>query len=222
MMRKLTREEDSGRLALLIYADRGLGRRRMLGVFSGSILLHASVVVILGFVRLARIAPDAENVAGDPREVEIEEVEINPMVEAPVEVVEMVEVPEPSSTPDFAEAMPTPTPKPVVAPRVERKPAPRMRVAAPAGRGTPLVLAGNDPTGWSTPKPDYPYQARRLRRQGSGGVRVTTNGIGRVVNAEMMPGIDPLLDAVAVNFARSAWTGPPNATRIVAITFLLE
>jgi outer membrane biosynthesis protein TonB len=85
-----------------------------------------------------------------------------------------------------------------------------------------LAHAGNPSTGWSTPKPTYPYQARQLRRQGSGGVRVTTNGTGRVVNAEMLPGIDPLLDAVAVNFARSAWTGPPNCTRVVAITFSLE
>jgi hypothetical protein len=51
---------------------------------------------------------------------------------------------------------------------------------------------------------------------------VTTNGIGRVIVAEMQPGIDPALDAAATGYARLAWTGPPHQTRVVAITFSLE
>lgn len=40
--------------------------------------------------------------------------------------------------------------------------------------------------------------------------------------AEMAPGIVPGLDAATLIHVRSAWTGPPNATRTVAITFGLE
>lgn len=133
----------------------------------------------------------------------------------------------PDTTPEMADAVETPTPTPVakppaakpkltpVPPGTKRGPAPQAGV--PLGTGKPT--ASNIP--WSTPKPAYPYQARKLRLTGSGGVRITTDSSGRVVSAEMSPSIHPILDQVALSMARSSWRGPPNTTRTVPITFTL-
>jgi outer membrane biosynthesis protein TonB len=157
---------------------------------------------------------------GDASEIEFAQDEPENASEPLIEVVEV----EPVSRTEFDDAVADPTPKPIEQPRrvVVQRLAVRPREFPGATRGPAMAQLGNSSNGWSTPKPIYPFEARRLRRQGSGGVRVTTNGRGRVVRAEMLPGIDPLLDAVAVNFARSAWSGPPNCTRVVAITFALE
>ena len=191
-----------------------------------SLLLHASVLWLAGFMPLAPLTMefDAAPAAGDPTEVEIVQIDPEPAVEPPIEVVEI----EPAPQTDISDVIPDPTPIPIETPRpiVAQRPAPptkpRPRGVSGGARGPALAAGGNSPGGWSTPKPTYPFQARRLRLQGSGGVRVTTNGMGRVVIAEMQPGIDPTLDAAATSHALLAWTGPPNRTRVVTITFLLE
>lgn len=73
--------------------------------------------------------------------------------------------------------------------------------------------------GWWTPKPGYPFQAMKMRIGGSGMVRVTTDGTGRVFTASMSPGIHPLIDSTVESFARSSWKGPPNQTRSFPITY---
>ena len=102
---------------------------------------------------------------------------------------------------------------------------PRLAVGRPNGNPNALPAKPSAGTGggtWSTPKPAYPFQARRMRLQGSGGVRITTDAAGRVVSATMSPSIHPQLDAAALTYARTAWKGPPNTTRVVPITFQLE
>jgi hypothetical protein len=119
---------------------------------------------------------------------------------------------------NFADAKPIPAPpKPKltpVPPGTKRGVNPQAGVAGATGKPTSQ--------GWITPRPGYPFQARKLNLTGSGGVRVTTDATGRVISAEMSPGIHPLLDQAAISFARSSWKGPPNTTRVVPITFILQ
>ena len=187
-----------------------------------SLLLHASFLGLAALFRFAPIVTETDATTGDSPDIDFVDAEPEPVVEVPSDITEI----EPIRPNDFVESLPEPTPirseLPRPASRSVPSSVPRSRGVPGTTRGNAPARAGNALTGWFTPKPTYPFEARRLRRQGSGGVRVTTNGSGRVVNAEMLPGIDPLLDTVAVSFARSAWTGPPNATRVVAITFALE
>ena len=133
---------------------------------------------------------------------------------------------EPDVTPEIADEEPTPTPTP------KDKPAPPKPHLTPVPPGTKrganpqagVAGATGKPSSvaWITPRPGYPFQARKLNLTGSGGVRVTTDATGRVISAEMSPSIHPLLDQAALSFARSSWKGPPNTTRVVPITFVLQ
>jgi outer membrane biosynthesis protein TonB len=216
--------EREGRSRWPAFNDRGISWRQAGAMLALSLLLHASFLGVAALFRFAPVVTETEAAARDSPEIDFVVAEPEPPVEGPSEIAEVEQI----HPADYFEAPPEPTPirselpRPVAVSRPAPSSAPRLRGNPGATRGTTPARGGNSLTGWSTPKPTYPFEARRLRRQGSGGVRVTTNGSGRVVNAEMLPGIDPLLDAVAVNFARSAWTGPPNATRVVAITFALE
>jgi hypothetical protein len=214
-----------GKTSLPRYVDRGIGSTRAGAMLSVSILLHVSAVVLVGLVKFGPVVTEVAAPAGDSSQIDLVEIEPEPAVEPPIDIVMDIA---PSPPTEFIEAIPDRTPNRVDMPQTiaaahpPQRSALRPRGILKAPRGGALTQTGNSSNGWSTPKPAYPFEARRLRRQGSGGVHVTTNGIGRVVNAAMQPGIDPLLDAVAVSFARSAWTGPPNCTRVVAITFSLE
>lgn len=77
--------------------------------------------------------------------------------------------------------------------------------------------------GWKTPRPNYPYQARAARVQGSGSVRVSTDGSGRVISASIVASVgNGILDANTIAFAKSNWHGPPNTTTTVPITYKLQ
>ncbi len=131
------------------------------------------------------------------------------------------------STPPPAEPTPVLRPPSPPRPAAVTPPSTRPRPAVGRPNGNPNALPTKPSVGtgggtWSTPKPAYPFQARRMRLQGSGGVRVTTDATGRITSATMSPSIHPLLDATALAYARTAWKGPPNTTRVVPITFQLE
>ncbi len=152
----------------------------------------------------------------------------------PEDTPEPTPEPTPDVTPEFVEETPPPTATPVSTPRPSA-PKPKLTPVPPGTKRGPVpqtgVVGGSTnpnaaPPGarggsWSTPKPGYPYQAQKMRLQGSGGVSVTTDSTGRVVSASMSPGIHPLLDSVAVSFAKGNWKGPPNTTRTVPITFTM-
>ena len=61
-----------------------------------------------------------------------------------------------------------------------------------------------------------------MRQTGSGSVRVQTDGTGRVVRVEMVQPISPLLDVTTINFARTRWSGPPNRTVVIPVTYELR
>lgn len=141
------------------------------------------------------------------------------------------DTPPPTEEPDMTEPeKPTPSPKPHVPSRATPPPANAKRgpVAQPGqvdGNVQHSDKLSGTPGGvhWSTPKPPYPYQARAAHAQGSGSVRVSTNGSGQVISASMASSIgNGILDAAAVAYAKSNWHGPPNTTSTIPITFRLQ
>ena len=77
--------------------------------------------------------------------------------------------------------------------------------------------------GWHTPPPPYPYDARKQHLTGSGVVVLKTGGDGRIVEAHMDPRIGiEALDANTVRYATECWTGPPNSSHRVPITYQLR
>ena len=202
--------------------DGDLGWRRGISILGIALALHACLLGLAALFRLSPVLAEADEGAGpdDATEMTILS-EPEPMDEP-----QTTDVDDDFPRTDFVDV--TPEPKPIEVPRpTVAIPAPPRSLARTHGvpvatRGSSSNFASNSPTGWSTPKPVYPFQARRQHLQGSGGVRVTTNSIGRVISAEMQPGIAPMLDAAAVSHALLAWSGPPNCTRVVQITFVLE
>lgn len=76
--------------------------------------------------------------------------------------------------------------------------------------------------GWNTPRPGYPFQARKMRIAGEGIVVVSTDAAGKVATARMDPGIHPLLDEAIVAYAKTSWSGPPNASQEFSISYALS
>jgi TonB family protein len=133
---------------------------------------------------------------------------------------------EPDTTPDMADEEPTPTPtpreKPPAPPKPKLTPVPpgTKRGAVPQA-GVPGGVGKPGGVGWSMPRPNYPFQARKMHLTGSGVIRVTTDASGRVVSATMIKSIHPILDQEAVTYARNNWKGPPNSTNTKPIDFVL-
>ncbi|HZJ15661.1 MAG TPA: energy transducer TonB [Chthoniobacteraceae bacterium] len=76
--------------------------------------------------------------------------------------------------------------------------------------------------GWRTVRPPYPAKAMAARAQGKGVFRISTNRDGRVEKVEIIEKIHPLLDGYTAGFARAHWTGPPNTTRDVPVSYQLK
>ena len=82
------------------------------------------------------------------------------------------------------------------------------------------VLAPAPLDGLHTPHPSYPYAARAKHVQGSGVCHVVFGVTGHVASAEMTrsTGSD-ILDNNTVEFAKANWTGAPNSSVNVPITY---
>jgi Gram-negative bacterial TonB protein C-terminal len=76
--------------------------------------------------------------------------------------------------------------------------------------------------GWRMPRPPYPAKAIAAHAEGKGVIRISTNRDGRVEKVEIIKKIHPLLDEHTSAFALAHWTGPPNTTRDVPVTYALK
>lgn len=197
-------------------------RHRMMLMAVWSVVIHLGAIGGMALMRPVAAGENSTIGASEQGRIELDEPPAEPdsILEPAIEPIL-----EPETKTDRADEMPTPTPQAVNQPThfSAKSPKPSAVSRGTSGVNRPKSRPAAASIGaWSTPKPSYPYQARRLRVQGSGAVRVTTDATGRVVRAEMAPGIEPNLDAATLSFARAAWMGPPNATRVVVITFVLE
>lgn len=138
------------------------------------------------------------------------------------------DVPDPAV--DFTEVTPPPvsTPAPSIAPRVtapKRSNATAQRTGPPNGRPGPPNPAARGPgaggSGVSSPKPAYPYAARKLRLTGSGTVSAWTDASGRVVRCEVS-GLPGMLTEFTRAFVQDQWRGPANAKFTRQIEYRLE
>lgn len=213
-------------------------RRRLLFMALLSVGAHAAVIGIAALLppRTAVAPEDAFiEIAGDDRAPQADADSLNlPPAEQAEEspdtptpdaelspAVEQELPPPPAENETFIE--PTPQAKPVV-----KQPAKPSSSAVPRTTAATSATGPSGPTGpgtglrgsgWKTPKPPYPYLARARRLSGNGSVRVRTDASGRVISAEMVESIAPELDGTTVSFARSHWSGSPNTTAVVPVTY---
>ncbi len=126
--------------------------------------------------------------------------------------------------------VPTPEPPQVIPPPTRALPArmvtenPRAAHPGPPRRsGASLPAPGINlrPVGWSTPRPVYPFAARRLRLTGTGVVEAWTDPAGRVVRCEVR-GLAPALAAATDAFVRANWRGPASTRLLREIEYRLE
>ncbi len=213
-------------------------RRRVLFMALLSVGVHAAVIGIAALLPPRPVVPGEaylEPVGGDdnapvpdpdglnlPPPEQADESPDTPTPDAELSpAVEQELPPPPAENETFIE--PTPQVKPVVKqPTKPSSSATRTTAAtSPTGPSSPIGTgpAGPRGSGWKTPKPPYPYLARARRLSGSGSVRVRTDATGRVISAEVVEPIAPELDGTTVSFARSHWSGPPNTTAVVPVTY---
>ena len=227
-----------------LFAPAPRRKRGLILMVAGSLLFHGSLIGVAALwpVHPKEPAPyittdlgDEPVPAADPQTPAAPPSEAEP--EAPVlKAVEPVEdqppVVEPSID-DMSQATPTPRP----AARAASRPNPALSTlhtvrtpgslstGGPASGTAGIAGAGHPGSGvrWNVPRPAYPAALRLAHVQGSGKVRVTTDGAGRVVDAVIVQSTGSfVLDDQTCRTAKLQWSGPANATTTVPITYQLQ
>lgn len=159
-------------------------RWQIYAALGGAIAIHAVAAVIAGIHSEPPVA-DLEAIPEATIEASIEQAPPEPEPTPPPEEPEPVEAPpEPVTPPEFVEEQPTPPPKP----RTE-KPKPVAPIARPKPAGVPgtVSMSNAKTAAISSPRPEYPYEARRTHATGSGVCVMTIDtSTGAVTNAEMV------------------------------------
>lgn len=115
--------------------------------------------------------------------------------------------PPPEDVPIFREEQPTPPPQP--RPKSSRPPQPIRRVTA--GPSGPVSMSSAKAQALFSPRPEYPYEARRRHATGSGVCVLTIDSSGSVSDAEMSTSTgSPILDSATIS-AFKRWRFRPGA-----------
>jgi TonB family protein len=230
-----------------LFSQRPFRKRRLFFAFVMAILLEGSLVLVAAIWPAQKswtIPPTVTQLDTGPVLGETVQELIAPK-EEPVPTPDQAPTPPPEDTPP-----PDDTPPPTDDPDMEPPPPPKKEAPKPASKAIPpnakrgdhpqAGVVGGVPhaektTGtpgyahlgsiahWSHPKPPYPAQARMSHIEGSGSVRVTTDGSGNVVSAVIVQSVGSgLLDFNTTSFAKANWKGPPNSTVVVPITYRLQ
>ncbi len=217
-------------------------KRGLILTLSGSLLFHGSLIGVAALWPTHPVAEKSTVTVVDFGEPEPPGDLLPPAMppnepEAPpplLKIVEPVDDNPPPPVEPGADEMSLATPAPrVAASRTPSRPAASaapLTVQAQRGVSTNRPAVGTPGTGlsraggrWMTPRPAYPAPLRLAHVQGSGTVRITTDASGRVVNAAIVQSTgNALLDDHASRAAKNAWSGPPNATTAVPVTYRLQ
>ncbi len=225
-----------------LFAPLPRRKRGLIFTLSGSLLFHGSLIGVAALWPTHSAVEKSTVTVVDFGEPEPPGEHLPPAIppsdpEAPPPVLKIVE--------------PADNPPPVVEPGVDDMSlaTPALRVAAsrvplhPATAAAPSIARGQKRgvstnraavgipglgvpgagMRWVTPKPAYPASLRLAHVQGNGSVRITTDDSGRVVNAAIVQSTgNELLDDNTCRAARSGWSGPPNSSISVPVTYQLQ
>jgi TonB family protein len=145
-------------------------------------------------------------------------------VERPIEALITEAPPEPTPPSDdpieFTIEKPIPPPRPIGTP-------PKIHVASRVGATAamgPITLGSTKANMVSMPHPSYPYEARRVRRTGSGTFRLHFDASGAVTNIDVVQSTgSPMLDQTSSSTFRRWRCGPGVLTKgTVPITCTIE
>jgi TonB family protein len=194
-------------------------RWQVLAAFGGALAVHG-IAVAVAFHKEPP-PPDLSDIPTATIEATLD----MPATEEPTPPPEDIPVPEtpppPDIQPEFHEEQ-TPPPKqqkptkvqPIKAPQVAGPPKPPGMVSASQGKAAAI----------SAPRPDYPYEARRMKITGSGVCVVTVDtATGNVTDATMAQSIgNSLLDNSAVSAFRRWRFKPGSVSKVrIPITFTM-
>jgi protein TonB len=190
-------------------------RWQLWAAFGGALVIQFAAVVIAGIHPEPPPAPDLSQI---PEAVSaILEPEPAPEATPPPEEELPAPPPPPEAQPEFVEEKPTPPPPP--RPKASRPPAPITRLG-----GTGSMSSAKAQAVFS-PKPEYPYEARRQKQTGSGVCVLSVDvASGSVTDADMAQSTgSPILDSSTTSAFRR-WRFRPNSVPPkvrVPITFTL-
>ena len=199
-------------------------RWQVYAALGAAIAVHAAAV---GIAALKPPEPVAEAVMNLEQIAEVTfEAPANPEPTPPPEEMEEPEPldapPEPVDPPEFVEEKPTPPPKP----RTD-KPKPVAPIARPQAAGPPagpMSMSSAKAVAVSAPRPEYPYEARRMRATGSGVCVMTVDtASGAVTSATMAQSTgNPILDNAATSAFRRWRFKPGTVSKVrTPITFTM-
>ena len=184
------------------------------------VALGGAVLVHVGAVGLAdRSAAAAPDVADMPADVIVVPILDDPQpIDAADPLPELAPPPPPITENAFPEEQPAPRP---VRQRLERSP---QRLVPTAAAPPRMQMASAKVLAVNAPRPEYPYEARRLRAIGSGVAVLTVDpASGAVVDVRMVRSIgNAFLDNAAINGFRR-WRFKPGTVSSVQtpITYTL-
>jgi periplasmic protein TonB len=115
--------------------------------------------------------------------------------------------PPPEAQPEFKEEQPTPPPQP--RPKSSQPPQPIRRQTS--GATGPVSMSSAKARALFSPRPEYPYEARRQKKTGSGVCVLNIDPSGNVSDADMAQSTgSPILDNATVSAFRR-WRFQPGA-----------
>ncbi len=190
-----------------------------------ALAVHAAAVGIAALKPVEEVA-DYADIPEAVAEVTFEQADPEP-TPPPEEIVEPEPVeapPEPTEVPEFVEEQPTPPPKP----RPSTAPKPVAPIARPKPQGAPsagpMSMSSAKVNAISSPRPEYPYEARRTKLTGNGVCIMTVDvSSGAVTSAEMAKSTgSPILDNAATSAFRRWRFKPGTVSRVrTPITFTM-
>lgn len=199
-------------------------RWQMIVAIGAALALHALAAVIAGIKPVEEVE-DYSDIPEAVAEVAFEEQQAPPEpTPEPMEEEPIIDEPPPTplEEPEFVDERPTPTPKPRSTPR-ERPIAPIQR-PKPSGPVGTMSMSSARVNAISSPRPEYPYEARRMRATGSGVCVMTVDtSTGAVTSAVMAQSTgNAILDNAALSAFRRWRFRPGTVSKVrTPITFTM-